>query len=126
MNQPAIYPARCHCYLSFSSVFKLPQLSEIRCMNSFFHQCLMSLDELYWKQNQDLVLTWTCSFLLRPLLDPIFDGFVSSAENSAFLTDGKPKKGKSKEVDAEAKPASFNESYQEAKVKIFSGFKSTV
>lgn len=66
---------------------------------------------------------------MLPLLDrllAIFVGFVFLAENSAFLKDGNPRKGQSKEVDTEAKPASFNESYQEAKVMIFSGLKSTV
>lgn len=72
----------------------------------------MSLDELYWKGNQDLVLTWTCSCLLHPLLDrssAIFAGFVFLAENSAYLKGGKLKKGQSKDMNAEAKPASFNE-----------------
>lgn len=64
---------------------------------------------------------------MHPLLDRLFAGFVFLAENPAYLKDGKPKKkGQSKEVDAEAKPANFHESYQEAKVKIFSKLKSTV
>lgn len=63
---------------------------------------------------------------MHPLLDRLFAGFVFLAENPACLKNTKPKKGQSKEVDTEAKPPSFNERYQEAKVKIFNGLKITV
>lgn len=94
-----------------------------RSINSSLHQCLTSLDNLFWKHNRlrDLVLAQICSHLVPPLLGAlptIFAGFIFLAENSTFLKITKPSKEQLKEWTQRAGGASFNESYQEAKVSV--------
>lgn len=67
------------------------------------------------------MLAQICSHLVPPLLGAlptIFAGFIFLAENSTFLKITKPSKEQPKEWTQRAGGASFNESYQEAKVSV--------